>query len=51
LLKLLGRFEITPDDATLVYVEEERFAANIECSDAEIRDNPYRLSAWETFRA
>lgn len=43
LLKLLSRFEITPDDATLVYVEEERQATNIECSDTEILANPYRL--------
>lgn len=43
LLKLLSRFEITPDDATLVYVEEERRAANIECTDADILANPYHL--------
>ncbi len=43
LLKLLSRFEITPDQAELVYVEEERTGASIACTDAEILANPYRL--------
>lgn len=43
LLKLLSRFEITPAQATLAYVEEERASAKIECTDAEILANPYRL--------
>lgn len=43
LLKLLSRFEITPDQAKLVYVEEERTKANVTCDESEILANPYRL--------
>jgi hypothetical protein len=43
LLKLLSRFEITPDQAKLAYVEEDRAEAKIECTDAELLANPYRL--------
>src|SRR5262249_25574902 len=41
LLKLLSRFEVTPDQATRFYVTEEREAAGIEASDEELLANPY----------
>jgi len=43
LLKLISRFEINRDQATVVYVQEEREAANIDCSDKAILANPYLL--------
>lgn len=43
LLKLISRFEITPDQAAVIYVEEEREEAGIECADEDILANPYRL--------
>jgi len=43
LLKLLSRFEITADQTTAVYVQEERDEAGIKCSDAELLANPYVL--------
>lgn len=43
LVKLLSRFEITPDQAKLAYVEEDRAEADIHCTDAELLSNPYRL--------
>jgi hypothetical protein len=43
LLKLISRFEIVPDQAKLIYVQEEREAARIICSDREILENPYRI--------
>ena len=43
LLKLLSRFEITPEQAALLYVTEERKAADIHISDREMLANPYRI--------
>ncbi len=43
LLKLISRFEIDPDQAALAYVQEERAAAGINCSDAQLLANPYLL--------
>jgi hypothetical protein len=43
LLKLLSRFEITPEQAEVLYVAEERKAAGIEISDRDIVANPYRI--------
>lgn len=48
LLKLLSRFEITPEQATMIYVQEERAAASIKLTDREILENPYRI--FETTR-
>jgi hypothetical protein len=41
LLKLLSRFEVTPDQATRFYVTEEREAAGIEAADEDLLGNPY----------
>ncbi|GJQ30472.1 MAG: hypothetical protein HBSAPP03_23560 [Phycisphaerae bacterium] len=43
LLCLLSRFEITLDQATLLYVQEERAEAGITGTDADILSNPYLL--------
>lgn len=43
LLKLLSRFNIQPEQATLLYVKEERERANFNCSDADIIKNPYLI--------
>jgi ATP-dependent exoDNAse (exonuclease V) alpha subunit len=43
LLKLISRFEISHEQAKILYVQEERKAANIECSDQTILANPYLL--------
>ena len=43
LLQLLSRFEITPDQATMLYVEEERSKAGVDCLDADILKNPYLI--------
>ena len=43
LLKLISRFEISRDQATLLYVQEERAAAGLAGTDAEILANPYLL--------
>ena len=43
LLKLLSRFEIIPEQASLLYVTEERKAADIHISDEDLLANPYRL--------
>lgn len=48
LLKLISRFEISREQATTIYVQEERKAANIICSDQIILANPYLL--YETTR-
>ena len=48
LLKLLSRFEISREQATTIYVQEERKAAHIDCSDQTILANPYLL--YETTR-
>ncbi|HEX3999756.1 MAG TPA: hypothetical protein VHX65_14490 [Pirellulales bacterium] len=43
LLKLLSRFEITRDQATVLYVPPERTKAGIEITDKQILANPYLL--------
>ena len=43
LLKLVSRFEITPEQAKLIFVEEIRNNSSITCTDRELLDNPYRL--------
>ena len=43
LLKLISRFEMSGEQAELVYVQEERRKAGIVCEDAEILSNPYRI--------
>ncbi len=43
LLKLLSRFELTPDQATVLYVQEVRSEAGIKIEDSEILSNPYRI--------
>lgn len=43
LLKLVSRFEIARDQATQLYVEEERSEAGIDVSDDQILANPYLL--------
>ena len=40
LLKLVSRFEIAPEQATLLYVQEERAKAGIDTRDAVILANP-----------
>lgn len=41
LLKLLSRFEISPEQAESLYVEEEREQLKIDCRDSDILKNPY----------
>ena len=43
LLKLVSRFEITREQATALYVQEERAKAGINTSDTAILANPYLL--------
>lgn len=43
LLKLISRFEINRDQATNIYVQEERGPAGIDCSDNMLLANPYLL--------
>jgi len=43
LLKLVSRFEVSADQATAVFVQEERNATKIDCTDEQILDNPYVL--------
>lgn len=43
LLKLISRFEINRDQASVIYVQEERKATGIDCSDNAILANPYLL--------
>jgi hypothetical protein len=43
LLKLVSRFEITREQATALYVQEERVKAGIGTGDAAILANPYLL--------
>ena len=43
LLKLVSRFEITREQATILYVQEERAKAGIDTRDAAILANPYLL--------
>jgi len=48
LLKLISRFDLTPDQAKKVYVVEERQASGVICSDQELIANPYLI--YETTR-
>ena len=41
LLKLVSRFEIAPEQAIKLYVQEERAKAGIDASDADLLANPY----------
>jgi len=43
LLKLISRFELTREQATTLYVQEERDKAGIDTSDEAILANPYLL--------
>ena len=43
LLRLLSRFDITPDQAIRFYVKEEREAGGFTFSDSDILQNPYLL--------
>lgn len=43
LLKLLSRFELSPEQAAVLYEPSERKAAGIDCADADILANPYLL--------
>ena len=43
LLKLVSRFELSQEQAKLIYVQEERKAAKIDCTDDAIIENPYLL--------
>lgn len=43
LLKLISRFEVNRDQATTIYVQEERKKASIDCLDKAILANPYLL--------
>jgi hypothetical protein len=41
LLKLLSRFNLTPEQAEVLYIQEERERLGIRCSDTDIIGNPY----------
>lgn len=43
LLKLISRFNLSPDQAKLLFEPTERNKKGIECSDEEIIANPYRI--------
>lgn len=43
LLKLLSRFNLTPDQAKPIYVQEERQKARFSCQDADLIANPYLI--------
>jgi len=43
LLQLLSRFEISREQATMLYVQEKRAKGLPSCSDADILNNPYLL--------
>lgn len=43
LLKLISRFELTREQATMLYVQEERAKAGIDIADEAILANPYLL--------
>jgi hypothetical protein len=43
LLKLLSRFEITPEQAAVLFVTEERKEAGIDVTDESLLANPYRI--------
>ena len=43
LLQLLSRFDLSPEQASLLYVSEERSRAGINLSDRQIVENPYTI--------
>jgi AAA domain len=43
LLQLLSRFAITPDQAKILWVDQERKKAGIECTDTQLLQNPYLI--------
>jgi hypothetical protein len=43
LLRLLSRFSLQPEQATKLYVKEEREEEGIECADADLLKNPYLI--------
>jgi ATP-dependent exoDNAse (exonuclease V) alpha subunit len=43
LLKLLSRFEITSDQANLLFIKTEREKKGINCQDSELLNNPYLI--------
>lgn len=43
LLRLISRFDITPDQARHLYVAEERAEASLRLTDRELLENPYRI--------
>lgn len=49
LIKLISRFEISVEQATRFYVEEERAKLKINCTDREILSNPYILYELDRF--
>lgn len=51
LLKLIGRFNLLPDQAKVLYVQEERSAAGIQVGDSELLANPYLLYEQTRLRA
>ena len=49
LLKLLSRFEISVEQATRFYINEERSKSRIECTDYQLIANPYLLYELDRF--
>jgi len=43
LLKLVSRLEVTPEQATLIYITEERENAGVKCIDRQLIENPYLI--------
>lgn len=43
LIQLLSRFEITPEEAKILWVEEERSKAGVKFRDQQIIENPYLI--------
>lgn len=43
LLKLLSRFEITPEQASTIWIHSERKKNRIQCSDRDLIANPYLI--------
>lgn len=43
LLQLVSRFDITPEQASALYVREEREKQGIDCEDGQILKNPYQV--------
>lgn len=51
LLKLISRFEVSREQATCLYVQEERARAGIDAGDGDILANPYLLYEVTRLRA